>query len=96
MATLSEVLDRFVGIVKFLVKAPGTKVQSVICAKSKFDSAKKAASWCKSHGFKSSGVDETETSYRFRQFNPTKCQEGSFRTISISEGVSGVICKPKT
>lgn len=72
-----------------------TKVQSVICSKEVFSSAKEAAKWVKSHGFRTDKVDETTTSYRFRQMDPGSCQEGSFRTIKLTDGVSAVICKPK-
>jgi hypothetical protein len=76
-------------------KPKRTEVQSVICAKSKFDSAEAAAKWCREHDFKGSveGVDETEESYRFRQFDPGACQEDSHRTIELTEGVKAVICK---
>lgn len=72
-----------------------TKVQSVICSKSVFKSVAEARSWVSKHGFKSSGVDETEESYRFRQFAPSQCTSGSFRTITLTKGVSAVICTPK-
>lgn len=43
------------------------------------------------------GVDETENTYRFRQFDPGRCQEGTFRMMEF-EGVKGVqatLCRPK-
>lgn len=72
-----------------------TEVQTVICSKDKFDSAEAAAKWCTDHDFKADKVDETDDSYRFRQFDPGRCQDDSFRTIDITDGVKAVICRPK-
>lgn len=72
-----------------------TEVQTIICSKDKFDSSEAAAKWCKEHDFRADKMDETEDSFRFRQFEPSKCQEDSFRTIDITEGVKAVICRPK-
>ncbi len=71
-----------------------TTVQSLILKKPKFNrsSAKK---WASNHGFKHSKVDETKTSFRFRQFPPNNCKPSSFRTKSLTTGVSAVICKKK-
>jgi hypothetical protein len=41
-------------------------------------------------------VDETETSWRVRQRSPGEFQEGSFRTIEITDGVKAVIGRPKS
>lgn len=68
-------------------------MQSVIVSKDKFKSSSEARSWVAKHNFKSDKIDETESSYRFRQFDPSECQRDSFRTISITDGVSGVICR---
>ncbi len=40
-------------------------------------------------------VHVTGTSTRERQFNPSNCQEGTFRTITMGDGQKGVICKKK-
>ena len=72
-----------------------TKVQSVICSKKRFKTALAAAKWCRDHGFKAGKADTTSTSYRFRQFEPSSCQVGSFRTLKLDTGVSAVICRPK-
>lgn len=42
-------------------------------------------------------VDETENTIRVRIFNPEKCQEGSFRTITLEpdKGITATICKPQ-
>lgn len=75
-------------------KADTTEVQTVICSKERFESAEEARTWCREHDFRVDKVDETEDSYRFRQFDPSRCQEDTFRTITLTEGVKAVICRP--
>jgi len=77
-------------------KTNKTVTQTLIFSKSEFKSAAAAKKWAKDHGFKSSSVDETESSYRIRQFNSDRFKKGSFSTIKITDGVSAVIAKPKT
>lgn len=72
-----------------------TEVQTIICDKEVFETSEEAAKWCKEHDFKSDKVDETEDAFRFRQFDPESCQNDSFKTIDITDGVKGVICRPK-
>jgi hypothetical protein len=69
-----------------------TEVQTLIFSKKEF-SKDKAIEWAKDHTFKQDKIDETETSYRLRQFNPDMCNEGSERSISLQKGVRAVICK---
>jgi len=93
---LARAIQSFKDLVEFLSdKAkPPTKVQSVLCGKSKFKSADEARAWCSSHKFHTGKMDETADYYRFRQFEPSACQPKSFRTISLAPGVSAVICRP--
>jgi DNA adenine methylase len=81
------------------VAQQATEVQTVILDKKKFKTEADAAKWVKDHKFKTEhggkGVDETESSWRFRQRDPGDFQEGSFRTISLADGVKAVIGKPK-
>lgn len=70
-----------------------TSIQTVVVSKSKF-SKSQAVALAKRNNW-SSEMDETADSYRFRQKEPTSCQTGSFRTITLKEGVQAVICKPK-
>lgn len=74
-----------------------TSVQSIV-VDSKAMKKDAAIKWVKDHDFKHDKVDEPEagTSYRFRQFDPGDCQEGSLRTIELTEGVKAVICRRKT
>jgi hypothetical protein len=63
-----------------IIKANKTSIQSVLCA---------------DHGFKHDKVDTTADYHRFRQFEPSLCQQGSDRTITLTDGVKAVICKKK-
>lgn len=76
------------------VALASTKVQSVICFKTHFDSAAAARKWVGDHNFSTSKIDETGTSYRFRQFDPGDCSSQP-RTITLTAGVSAIICVPK-
>lgn len=71
-----------------------TTIQTLILKKTGFNQAS-AKSWVKSHGFKNTKTDETDTSFRFRQFEPSACKATSFRTISLRPGVSAVVCRKK-
>lgn len=77
------------------VKQEATEVQTVILSKKKFKTLADAKKWVKEHDFHISKVDETNDSWRFRQFNPDRCKEGSFRTITLTSGVKAVVCRPK-
>jgi len=72
-----------------------TDIQSVVCSKSRFNSKEEAKRWVTDHDFRADKIDETDDSYRFRQFSPSKCQKDSFRTIELTKGVVGIICRPK-
>lgn len=72
------------------------KAQTIIFNKEQW-SPEKARSWLNDHDFRSDKMDETEQSYRFRQFDPSECQEGSFQTLTenFPEGISAVVCDRK-
>jgi len=70
---------------------PVSRVQSVVVAKKKFDSLEAARKWCNDNNFKSSKVDTTEESYRFRQFDPDECK-GKFRQKELTRGITVVLC----
>jgi len=72
-----------------------TEIQTIILSKEKFPAIADAEKWAEDNGFRHDKVDETESSWRFRQFEPGMCQEDSFRTIELTEGVSAAICKPE-
>lgn len=65
-------------------------VQSLIFSKEKFTEAE-AKAWAREHDYKSSGVDETEDSYRIRQRDPGDFVSSSFRTVELDTGVSAVM-----
>jgi hypothetical protein len=67
-----------------------TSVQTLIFDKKKFNRSQ-ALAWAKRNGYKSSKVDETDSSFRLRQAEPTGFKKGSFRTIKLTDGVQAVI-----
>jgi hypothetical protein len=71
-------------------KAGSRTIQSLIFARTRFKDAASAKKWLKDNGFDDNGLDETSTSYRARQFDPTYFEAATFRTIPITDGVSGV------
>lgn len=71
-----------------------TTIQTLIFDKKKFD-AESASKWASEHDFKSEKKDETENSIRIRQRDPGEFKPGSFRTISLRDGVKAVIGRPK-
>lgn len=66
-------------------------IQSVIFSKDTFDLAAAKAWISDSDDFGNYGVEETETSYRFRQYDPGWFSE--FRTITLTDGVAAVYGK---
>ena len=87
----------------------GLVVQTIICSKDRFKTVGAAIRWVREHGFKvpsggvnkgkvpvaKPGIDETSTSWRFRQRPPSDFQAGSMRTIRLTEGVSAVVGRLK-
>lgn len=72
-----------------------TTVQSLILSKERFKSREAARNWVTGHKYHATKIDETETSYRFRQREPGEFKPGSFRTITLTDGVKAVIGKLK-
>lgn len=74
-----------------------TDIQTLILSKERFDTKAKANAWIKEHDFKikPGAPDETEESWRYRQREPGEFQPGSFRTITLTDGVKAVIGRPK-
>lgn len=72
----------------------GTKIQSVIIDNQFFD-RRDAVGWIRRHGFRATKVDATSNSFRFRQVEPDKFENGTFRTIRIRPGVDAVIGCPR-
>ena len=74
--------------VKFVIGRPKgskkTEVQSVIFDRDNF-TVEEARAWLERNDFSAAKIDETSTSYRFRQRDPGEFEEGSFRTITPGE-----------
>ena len=69
--------------------------QTLILSKSRFKTSSAARAWLERNGFAHSKIDETETSFRFRQREPGDFKPGSMRTIQLTKGVSAVIGRAK-
>jgi len=76
-----------------VLAAGSMTIQTLIFSKEKFSKAE-ATKWCQDHDYKT-GVDETEDSYRIRQRDPGDFADGSFRTKTITDGVTAVFGKLK-
>lgn len=79
-------------IEKKLKEQQSTTVQTYIFSKDKF-TADQARKWLKDHDKKVPAVDDTENSLRFRQIDPERFDQDSFRTIDIDSGIKAVIGK---
>jgi len=69
--------------------------QSVVLPKDKF-TLEEARQWLRDHDYKDPGVDETDSSYRFRQFPPSECIAGSYASMPLPNGVTLVLCRRRT
>jgi len=66
----------------------GWAVQSLVFSKDKF-TKEQAKAWIKEHKqFVDAGVDETDTSYRFRQYDPGYF--GKYRTFDLADGIKAI------
>lgn len=74
------------------LKQASMEIQSLIFSKSDF-TKDQAVKWAKDHDFRSDKVDETENSYRLRQFEPGECTPNTERTVPITTGLTSVMCK---
>jgi hypothetical protein len=72
-------------------------MQTLILSKETFPTKAEATRWVKEHDFvvKSGAPDETTDSWRFRQREPSEFQDGTLRTIDITDGVKGVVGRLK-
>lgn len=72
-----------------------TEIQTLIFSKDRFESAAQAKEWAEEHDFKTTKVDETGQSFRLRQHVPGLYGPRSFRTITLTDGVKGVVARKK-
>lgn len=70
-----------------------TEIQTILFSRDDFtvNSAKK---WLRENDFKAVKVDTTANYHRFRQKDPKKFKNDSFRTIKIADGIKAVIGIP--
>lgn len=68
-------------------------LQTIIISKDEF-TLKQAKSWLTDHEYKTD-VDETDSSYRFRQRDPGDFVDKSFRTIDVETGIKFILGKLK-
>lgn len=66
-------------------------IQSLILDKSKFPTLQAAKKWILDHDFHAPKFDENDLTFRFRQREPDEFQDGSFRTVDITDGVKAVM-----
>lgn len=71
-----------------------TEVQTVLFDVSAFTPAT-AAAWARSHGFRAPAGDVTARYIRLRQREPAAYRAGTFRTITLTDGVLAVVGVPK-
>ena len=74
---------------------PSLKTQTYILSKERFKTLAQANKWMDDNNAPRPKVDEKENTFRYRQFPPEQCQEGSQRTIRITDGVQIVGCRLK-
>lgn len=76
-------------------KRPALKTQSYILSKERFKTEAQARKWMEENNVPIKKIDETENTFRFRQFPPDRCEDGSFRPKEISDGVQILGCRLK-
>lgn len=74
---------------------PPLKTQTYILSKERFKTQAEADKWMDDNDVPRPKVDEKENTFRYRQFDPDRCEEGSARTIRITDGVQIVGCRLK-
>ena len=70
-------------------------VATLILSKEKFKKLDDARKWVIDHDYKAGKVDETETSFRFRQIDPGRFKDGSMKTMELGDGISAVVGRLK-
>jgi hypothetical protein len=70
------------------------EVQTVLCARSRFQDADAAKRWVRAHEFRASMMDDNGNDYiRFKQWPDTEVSDGSERFKDIDAGVKVRLCK---
>ncbi len=73
----------------------GWILQSLLLSKERFETLEEARQWAEEHGYETDVLFETSQYWRFRQIPPQTCEEETFRTVEIEEGVKGIYCVPR-
>lgn len=73
----------------------GTRVQSLLLARTHFPTEARAISWAKKHGYRAYKIDVKPNTYRLRQANPDTFKSGSLRTITLRPGVKAIVGCPR-
>lgn len=71
------------------------ETQSAVLFKDRFKLSS-ARRWIRKHGFKTSNMDDTTESFRFRQEDPDLFAHGTFRNKYIDDSVMLVLAKRKS
>jgi len=71
-----------------------TNIQSLLFSKDVFTRGN-AIEWAKEHGFKYGDRDEHGHNIRLRQIDPEDITRGTFRTITLTDGIQAVVAVPK-
>jgi phage-related protein (TIGR01555 family) len=69
-------------------------IQALIFSKEAFGLPGMATAWARNHGFSVPKIEESETTFRIRQFDPAGFASDSFRTIELADGVQAVTAMP--
>lgn len=75
------------------VEKQAGEIQSYIFDRKRFETKEDARKWARENEVRFSDIEETENTWRLRQFPPGDCKTG-FRTITITDGVKGALCLP--
>lgn len=69
--------------------------QALRLVKTRFGTPARAARWVRDHDFRADIPKHTDGEFVFEQFSADVAEPGSFRPISLEEGVSATVCTPK-
>lgn len=74
---------------------PALKTQGYILSKERFKTEAQARKWMEDNNVPIKKIDETENTFRFRQFPDDRCEPESFRPKEITNGVQILNCRLK-
>lgn len=74
---------------------PPLNTQNYILSKERFKTEAEARKWMKDNDVPTPKIDETENTFRFRQFPDERCEKDSFKAKDITDGVQILGCRLK-